>query len=155
MSKLDCFNGFVCEILNWYSRDVGGDWNDLSKLKVLKLLFLSVAEDDELLYIFDNFVAWDLWPVEEDIYKAIIKGDENLVFDINNECTIRKKDILISPEAIEKWKQNINLIKKSASSLVDITHEWRCWRIANMLWKLKLSNELILESNKFYWNETV
>ncbi|MBQ7074568.1 hypothetical protein IJM86_06045 [bacterium] len=52
-------------LLEEYEKDCKCDnaWggnNDLSKLKVLKLLFLSVAEDEEKLNIFDNFVAWDL-----------------------------------------------------------------------------------------------
>jgi len=161
MNKFDYFNGFVYGILNWYSNDVNCDWNDLSKLKVLKLLFLSVAEDDRLLSIFDNFVAWDLWPVELDIYEKINLNDELLAFEIDNKKTMRKQEVNITKDAIREWEnmvlilknKNPNLVKKSASALVDITHEWRCWRIANVLWKLKLSKELILNSNKFYWNE--
>ena len=161
MNKFDYFNGFVYEILNWYSNDVNRDWNDLSKLKVLKLLFLSVAEDDKLLSIFDNFVAWDLWPVELDIYEKINLNNELLAFEIDNKMTRRKQEVNIPKDAIKEWEKmvlilknkNSNLVKKSASALVDITHEWRCWRIANILWKLKLSKELILNSNKVYWNE--
>ena len=166
MKKIDYFNWFMKALLEEYEKDCkcdnarGGN-NDLSKLKVLKLLFLSVAEDEEKLNIFDNFVAWDLWPVELDIYEKINLNNDLLAFEINNKSAREKNGVSISENAIEEWKKmvltlktkNSNLIKSSASKLVDITHEWRCWRIGNMLWKLKLSKELILESNKFYGNE--
>lgn len=165
MNKFDYFNWFVEALIERYNEElkVNNSWswdNDLSKLKILKLLFLSVAENEKALEIFDNFFAWDLWPVEVDIYNKINTFNQ-LPFTIDNKQTIKKNNKKISEESIEEWKKmvsflkskNPKLIKMSASALVDITHEWRCWRVANMLWKLKLSNELILESNKFYWNE--
>ena len=164
MTKFDYFNWFVSALLErynekWGNENVNGGDNDLSKLKVLKLLFLSVAENENELDIFDNFMAWDLWPVEVDIYNKINSNDDSLAFEIDNICTKMKNSLKISKDAIEEWRKmvsvlknkNPNLIRKTASVLVDITHEWRCRRIGNMLWKLKLSKELILNSNKFYW----
>jgi hypothetical protein len=59
--KIEYFDVFTQELSDWYIEEYGSlDNNDLSKLKILKLLFLGVAKNDNFLDIFNNFVAWDL-----------------------------------------------------------------------------------------------
>lgn len=82
-SKNRIFQCLLEELLNWYSNEIDDKKNDLSKLKVLKLLFLWVSKNEEYLKVFDNFVAWDLWPVEKDIYVAI-KSNKLGAFNLSN-----------------------------------------------------------------------
>lgn len=156
--KIEYFNAFLFELLNWYKNDVNKDDNDLSKLKVLKLLFLWVSKNKVALDIFDNFVAWDLWPVEEDVYKAIKDNClcnfcvSNSSLTLNNEkCDISEEAIVMAKYIIEFLKEkNSNLIKLSASSLVDITHKWNCWDIARSFGLLNIPANLILSEEWYF-----
>lgn len=157
--KIEYFNAFLIELLEWYKKDVDENVNDLSKLKVLKLLFLWASKNEEALNIFDNFVAWDLWPVERDLYNAIKNSNSDLFFKISNNKLLKINDWKLSDESEKNAKElidflkrtNRNLIKKSASSLVDITHKWNCWDITRSFGIEKISKNLIL-SEEWYFN---
>ena len=71
MEKIKYFEAFLYELLNWYTEEEKTDNNNLSRLKVLKLLFLWVSKNKEKLDIFNNFASWKLWPVEKNIYDVI------------------------------------------------------------------------------------
>lgn len=120
--------------------------NDFSKLKVMKLLFLVVAADTApfasglLLKTFDDFKAYPLGPVEDEIYKNI-KDDALVKFEINNKCLIVKpnESLRIEPDrvtdAIDKaintlFSFNPNILNLKAWDLVDITHKYSSWNYA-------------------------
>jgi uncharacterized phage-associated protein len=128
-------------------------------LKILKLLFLGVAKNDNFLDIFNNFVAWDLWPVEKDIYDAI-NSKCLLSFEIDNQWLLKKETSTIhSQEAIDFWKsailflreKNNNLVKLPASKLVDITHKWNSWSTTRLFWITNISKNL-LENDRWYYS---
>ena len=156
--KISHFNGFITELIEWYKESNKSlENNDLSILKILKLLFLWAAEDKAALNIFDNFKALPLWPVEMVIYNAIKQKNLKLKFDINVHRTnpqaklLDRKTSPIAMSMIQHLKsKNPALIKKTASQLVEITHNRDCWRIANFTGQLKLSTSDILNSNSSY-----
>jgi uncharacterized phage-associated protein len=127
-------------------------------LKVLKLLFLWVSKDENSLSIFNNFMAWDLWPVEKEVYEAIKWDTLGFGTVDNNHFELTNSSVTSSEEAeefaskvIEFLKhKNTNLIRLSASSLVDITHKWDCWIVARMFWNDTISKKLILSSKRYY-----
>jgi len=92
-----------------------------------------------------------------DIYKAIKQKNLKLKFDINVHRTNPQARLLdhetspIAMSMIQHLKsKNPVLIKKTASQLVEITHNRDCWRIANFTGQLKLSTNDILNSNSSY-----
>lgn len=150
------FSAFVNWLNDW-NKESGNFINDLSKLKVLKLLFLWVSGNKDYLSIFDNFVAWDLWPVEKDIYDLINQNKiEGFLIDsqsLSKNLNISyEKDIQnFSNETIMFLKKkNPALIKLSASSLVDITHKWNCWNLARNYQLPVIPAELILSERWYY-----
>lgn len=158
VKKIEYFSAFV-DWLNTWNKESGAYMNDLSKLKVLKLLFLWVSANKDYLDIFDNFVAWDLWPVEKDIYDLINK-DQIKGYTINNSALSKKcEDINIDKDALEFSKKTIDflrnknsgLIKLSAGALVDITHKWQCWILARNLGFEKIPTRLILSEDWVYF----
>lgn len=158
INKKECFETFLEELLKWHKESTKSDDNDLSKLKVLKLLFLWVSKDKELLNIFNNFVSWELWPVEKDIYDDII-NDELEYYKVTNNNLVLKiakikntdKSKEIAKKILENLKkQNIDLIKFSASYLVDITHKWSCWKLTQSFWIDKISSDLILSEKGYF-----
>lgn len=154
-NKSQYFSAFADWLNDWYGK---AQSNDLSKLKVLKLLFLWVAWNEEYLKIFNNFVAWDLWPVEKDIYD-LIGWNEIEGFCINSS-SLKKTDaeikysedaILFATTTINFLKsKNSSLIKLSASSLVDITHKWNCWHLTRNFNLKNIPTELILSERWYY-----
>jgi len=158
------------KFIEWY-KDVTKltESNDLSILKTLKLIFLLCTvnndkDQENLLDLYYNdFVAMPLGPVELSTYnfflqsnfidkktlnKELIEEYRNMNFDNKN----------IIDDCIEKLKaENKNLIKCSASQLVDLTHKYSCW--INNYNKGKESNSLrepilndeIKGDEKFYY----
>lgn len=158
INKKEYFEAFLEELLKWYKETKKSDNNDLSKLKVLKLLFLWVSKDQELLNIFDNFVSWELWPIEKDIYDDL--GNLNNFIVSNEKTTIKdswyikidEKNKAIWKKIIESLKKhNIDLIIYSVSRLVDITHKWNCWNITQSFKITNIPTNLIL-SEKWYFS---
>jgi len=156
--KADYFSAFVDWLNNW-NKERGTYINDLSKLKVLKLLFLWVSGNKDYLDVFDNFVAWDLWPVEKDIYDLINK-DKIKGYSINSSNLSKKcENMVFDTDALEFANKTINflknknvgLIKLSAGALVDITHKWQCWTLARNLGFEKIPTRLILSENWIYF----
>lgn len=158
MKKRKYFEAFLNELLKWYQEE---NWNrvenNLSKLKVLKLLFLGVSKNKEALVIFNKFQAWDLWPVEKDIYDEI-KNNTLEKFIVDNIKTTIRSDIQFwvdetsfAKETITFLKnKNANLINLSASSLVDITHKWNCWDLAKSFDFDIIFPSLILSEDWYY-----
>lgn len=125
----------------------GGNCQDFSTVKVLKLLFLAVGlasseenlkKDVSLINIFNSFVAMRFGPVESDIYNYI-KRDQ-LIYQISPKGCQKKENAVPSAlsdeikELIDKavnylLGKNSEILSAHAFELVDITHKWSCWQI--------------------------
>lgn len=142
MDKVYAFDYMITLLNEWReSFNTGNPSRGLSKLSVLKLLFLVAAPKreggDDLLNVFNNFHALPYGPVESDIYNAIqndclpsyIVGDRiiqlknttsNLPYNINDFNKVKA--------AVNELKHvNSSLIKLNAFELVEITHKWESW----------------------------
>ena len=158
--KIRYLNEFIEQLIKWYEEDIGETQkNDMSILKILKLLFLWAATNEEALNIFNNFEARPLGPVEVDIYNVIKEENKDLLFKITHTGLIRKGEKSLKwtedPIIVDMIKvlksNNPCLIKKSASQLVDITHKWDCRIIASLFSKKKITESLILHSKPHYF----
>lgn len=139
--KIQVFEEILYHLNEWYKeRNFGKEDNDLSILKVMKLLFFVSGVDSEnhLFGIFDRFQAWQYGHVEADIYDYYYRNEgrfKNLILD-------RKKTDFISTDVIgsdfsqkisesvnKLKKENIDLISYEAFRLVDISHSYISWDI--------------------------
>lgn len=127
--------------MGWHQEMLGDSPNDLSKIKVLKLLFFVSAVDadsnnDGLLDIFNNYCALPYGPVESDIYDTL----GNLgYFNVDTVGIVQKKEIdfiatlddrLRIDSAVENLKRiNPSLITLKPFDLVELSHKWSCWSI--------------------------
>jgi len=149
--KHQLFTYFLYKIADWYRQDGLKDQNDVSVLKALKLLFLTVSaetlnhDDPEadranlLFNYFNDFRAFPLGHVELDIYKSLThsKGETDY-YKINNESLIFKTVIgeLGENPLYAKIDQAINqlrdknpkIINYTAYQLVELTHKWDSWK---------------------------
>ena len=171
--KIACFEYVLDRLLEWYreKRKSDTDYLSFTRLKVLKLLFFvaAVREDengDDLLGIFDSFYAMQHGPVESDVYNAMVQnGLHKYHFEGRNVKIVRSRYVLEpTPDhqaavdrAIGRLKaKNDNIIVRSASELVDISHRWNCWRIAMEIAILQnkgselMDKELIRQSKQYY-----
>lgn len=143
-NKIKAFDYMLQLFEEWrtlYFQRKGDDVKPLSKLIVIKLLFLTAAPKkdggEDLLSIFDNFYALPYGPVESDVYNAIQK-DLLPSYHIK-ERSVEKKthqsyekldmDICLKVQkALEDLQAvNYDLIGLSAFELVEITHKWESW----------------------------
>jgi uncharacterized phage-associated protein len=150
--KILAFEYLVNKLIAWYQADVGQNiaiWSHFTRLTILKLLFLvstvkdSANQNNDLLSIFNNFVAMQYGPVESDIYSAIV-AKQTRIYQFDDKRLIRLNnnysDVFDNvPEMVRKaidtaidllMQQNRQLIKLPASQLVDITHKWQSWQNA-------------------------
>ena len=173
MNKTIAFDYFVYQLLNWYKEAYGEgvNDNDLSTLKVLKLLFFTTAigtskqNNDSLLdKTFDKFFAMPYGHVEGDIYDDIKK--KKTCYNINNYITTgtyKESDLLsedvknMITDSIEKLKkENFGLIKMSSFDLVELSHSWYSWRYyfniakSNRSYSEPIPNEVIKNENKYF-----
>lgn len=139
---LDKFNYIVLKFLEKYSESTGKDldkvleWdNDLSILKIQKLLFFLVVQEWNLMSDF-KFHALPYWPVNLDTYNSYNKIKN---FTIDTIKTIKKNNDTLPTikgsfyndvdNALESLlKYNKSIFKLSAFTLVDISHKWDCWK---------------------------
>jgi|SRR5690554_1296614 len=142
MDKTEATKYILLKFCDWYyelnpSKKENGE-NDLSILKSLKLIFFlcSIEKDEKTLLDnpFENFKAMPLGPVEKDVYDFFL--EENSIIDYNKTYESAIKNISLSVEnkelineLFEELKnKNYSLINNSARYLVDLTHEWSCWK---------------------------
>ncbi len=142
--------------------------NDLSKLKIVKLTFFTSAikfgqdEQFDLLETFNNFHAMPLGPIESDLLNAhnqgtlkrfkvdtkrltIVSDPEGLGVSFSSLPSEQKAMI---DEAIrELVRINPRMIEYYPMQLVDISHEWSCWKYQFQIAKLKgkLSDRIPVE----------
>ncbi|MCZ4224938.1 type II toxin-antitoxin system antitoxin SocA domain-containing protein [Pedobacter rhodius] len=140
--KIPPFDYIVSKLKAWHSDlNPNNDADDLSKLKIMKLLFFVVAissnrDQEGLLQTFDNFMALPYGHVESDIYANIDNSESYLFNDISlnlkpnsqpTDVDIELKDTI--DNAINKLRlANQNLINYRAFDLVDISHKWQSWK---------------------------
>lgn len=146
-NKVNHFEYTVYQLHNWYKEAYGStDQNDLSILKVLKLLFFVSAvgvdknsQDTLIDEVFDNFVAMPYGHVESDVYSFIKnKHLQNVSLDTSESTILNSSLILSSVDQIvsEKINQsikllkevNFDLIKLSSFELVELSHRWYSWQ---------------------------
>lgn len=172
-TKLLALEYIVDKVKSWYAL-AGGDLqnNDLSKLKITKLLFFTCAATADrdipgLLNTFDNFVAMPFGHVESDlqdhmgntsqfsITKTGLSFKEGVDHyemnpEIANLCPIIDK-------GIERLQQiNFNLVKYTPFELVDLSHRWQSWKTVFALAKrngkfsMKIPNDMIMVEPKIF-----
>jgi uncharacterized phage-associated protein len=142
--------------------------NDLSKLKIVKLTFFTSAikfgsnEESDLLDVFNNFHAMPLGPIESDLLNAHNRGELkrfevdtkglSIIGDLDgldtsfSLLTDDQKELIDS--AIQELKKvNPRMIEYYPMQLVDISHEWSCWKYQFQIAKLKgkLSDKIPVE----------
>ncbi|SFF09292.1 hypothetical protein SAMN05518672_1163 [Chitinophaga sp. CF118] len=173
-TKLAAFDYVVYQLTEWYS-EKNGQWanNDLSRLKVIKLLFFTAAatasvHDAGLLTIFDSFAALPYGHVESEILDHM---DESVVYDISRNNTMFKpgiheyltedyldndvKNRIIHSISILKEK-NPDLINMNAFDLVDLSHRYQSWITVFSLAKrngklsMPISCEMIMSEPKIF-----
>ena len=142
MNKNEATKYILQQLCEWYyalnpSKRVD-DKNDLSVLKVLKLIFFisTVAKDGYSLLgnPFDKFVAMPLGPVETDVYQFFLSNSAIINYSKVNSDSLVNIDLsaadkhLVDNVIEELKKKNIELINQDAFYLVDLTHEWTCWK---------------------------
>jgi uncharacterized phage-associated protein len=145
MDKNQAFEYYVIKLLEWYNDIASNNGNnDLSTLKVLKLLFFGSAisaeellEDTLLDRPFNAFYAMPYGHVESEIYDSIRRKEfPNLT--INNSSS--SIDLTLQfPEggdiknkidtSIQKLREaNPKLILMSPFQLVELSHRWYSWQ---------------------------
>ncbi|MGX5855206.1 hypothetical protein ACWKW6_16255 [Dyadobacter jiangsuensis] len=147
-----------------------------TKLKVIKLLFFVSAVDSEkpskgLLDIFHRFSALPFGHVESDVYDSLrlcskyTVSKEGLSYNNVNDNYFDKispyKDRLDG--AIEALKdKNLELVTYSASTLVELSHQWYSWKSTFALarsmnkYSLPIKTETIRNESKiFRFNEAL
>lgn len=144
MNKNQAFEYYVIKLLEWYNEvSSNNKSNDLSTLKVLKLLFFGAAmsakekmSETLLDSPFNTFYAMPYGHVESEIY-ASIKRREFTNLDINNSGS--NIDLNLNyPEGdiknkIDKSIQNLKeanpkLILMTPFELVELSHRWYSWQ---------------------------
>lgn len=179
MKKLQKFEYIVSQFLNEYSltswkniEEVSQWINDLSILKIQKLLFFMSTKSKSLLDDF-SFNALPYWPVNIETYKAYGKTSSinistrhtklndfrwnNQDFLILIEASILDSNIpdnksfkIQVEESINELKiENPHIFTLEAFDLVRISHKWSCWKNNESDRKL-ISKDEILNSVPHY-----
>lgn len=171
-TKVLAFEFLLSRLLSWKSELVRVPINQVrfSKTQALKLLFLASSmkskDGHDLLDVFDNFYAMQFGPVESDIYNAIsnrslsyISLDEDSLLYVNSlsvaECEEGLRLRIV--ESIDLLRSaNPRIVLEQATSLVGITHKWRCWKQAYLTAQLLergsyfMTTKSIRESNSIF-----
>lgn len=144
--KKVAFEYLLLKLTNWYKEVSPSEQNDLSVLKVLKLLFFVSAvktsknsEDTLLDKVFNTFFAMPYGHVESEVY-SIIKNQNLHNISINNYCSSILNDEIINNTVSNDIKNLIdksinelksidkNFILLSSFDLVDLSHSWYSWQ---------------------------
>jgi uncharacterized phage-associated protein len=144
MEKNQAFEYYVVKLLEWYNEASGSNGNnDLSTLKVLKLLFFGSAINAEegsaetlLDQPFNTFYAMPYGHVESEIYDSIRRKEFHNLTINNSRSSIDLN--LVFPDGEIKNKINISiqnlkdanskLILMTPFELVELSHRWYSWQ---------------------------
>ena len=142
--KIDVFQYILKQVSAWCEKESGSDvlFKSYSRLTAQKMLFFVASvkygeeEDQDLLDIFDNFVAMNYGPVEVDIYQAMkdddltkykfkeIKIQIDSTVKLNPEGNYQKR---VDQAILALKKINSKIATYHAFELVEISHQWDCW----------------------------
>lgn len=178
-SKIIAFEYLAAKFITWYDevRNAHGD-NDLSTLKLLKLLFFCSAVDttkddnDTLLDDpFNEFYAMPYGHVESDIYESIRNQELKYIHIDRLKSTFKDDFNIDSIESVldRKLKSKIDksfdslksknneLITYSAFDLVELSHKWYSWYYyfdkakRNGIYSEKIPAPIIKAEDKFFF----
>lgn len=173
--KLAAFDQVVYQLTQWYSEQ-NESWeinNDLSRLKITKLLFFVTAAttsyaEPGLLGIFNSFAALPYGHVESQIQDHM---NLSVTYDITIERALFKQGInryetaeILDPNVIDLIssgitvlkEKNVNLINYGAFDLVELSHRWQSWRTVFSLAKrngkfsMGIPSEMIMSEPKIF-----
>lgn len=172
MDKNQAFEYYVTKLLDWYRDSFGNtENNDLSTLKVLKLLFFGTAissdiEDSSTLLDspFNRFYAMPYGHVESEIYDSIRNQEfVNLTIDnvssrINPDASYPIDEIKHKIDrSINKLREvNPSLISMTPYELVELSHRWYSWQFyfnkaqKNGSYSELIPSEMIKQEQKFF-----
>ena len=142
--KIPYVEYFTKLLVEWHQRKSDNEPNDLSILKVLKLLFFASAvntksdsENTLLDDVFDNFYAMPYGHVESDVYDIIRSGHLQNVEINNSHSNVLNPEIQLPSEEFKNEvkrgilnleKSNPNIILASSFKLVELSHSWYSWQ---------------------------
>jgi hypothetical protein len=173
-TKLTAFDHVVFRLTEWYGEKYNGwEQNNLSKLKITKLLFFVTAasastNDPGLLSTFDNFAALPYGHVESDIQDHMNDSFNYEITKLNVQFKPGVKEYFLNPDfdrriisnidkAVANLKtKNPNLINYNQFDLVDLSHRWQSWKTVFSLAKkngkfsMKIPREMIMNEPKIF-----
>lgn len=161
--KIPYVDFLIRSLLKWHNEFCNKENNDLSTLKVLKLVFFVTAVDtridsqDSLLdTVFDNFYAMPYGHVESDVYSIIKEGLITGIIVNNKKTTISGSDYYNLDSIItEKIESSINKLKDlnphliglTSFDLVELSHSWYSWQYFYCLAQKQGLNSLAIENS--------
>ncbi len=179
--KRKLFEYILFRLITWFSTEKGipspqkfNSNNDLSMLKVLKLLFFVSSLKTELLKRF-NFYALPYGHVETDIYD-LLKAEGLEFFSIGNQITtintpyksfteielefnssdFRELKCIVDTAFESIIEINRKLVLFSATELVELSHNWESWQMMYSLAQRhnkssqRIPNNLIASESKIF-----
>lgn len=175
-TKLQKFEYMVHQFIKWYNElnktvitQYPYENDNFSKLKLIKLHFFACAvtanpdNGEGLLSTFGDFHAMPYGHVESYVYSHL-SNTESLEINNSNIKLLQQCPEYLSAKEKEEIddavsslrEKNSDLVRYSASKLVDLSHEWDSWQtsfsIAQKFGKssIKIPNDLIINEAKFY-----
>ncbi|ERJ61346.1 hypothetical protein [Sphingobacterium paucimobilis] len=172
MNKIVLFEYFLKKLVEWYcdyyqlniTNFNDHPYNNLSKLKVIKLHFFACSTNSEALEIFDDFHAMPYGHVESGIYNHLdnlrfcnVTNSKLIINDMNSFLNFFPKNYEVIDACIERLRNiNLSLISLEPFELVELSHKWFSWRYnfqkarQNGSYSRPINSELILKEEKFY-----
>lgn len=170
MSKIVLFEYFLKKLIDWYCDYYGIElnefndhsFNNLSKLKVIKLHFFACSTSEEALNIFDDFHAMPYGHVESGVYNRLNEltfftiGNAKLTINDLNGLQNVQIDSVIDDAVNNLKKINPSLISLDPFDLVELSHKWFSWRYSFQQarkigqYSKPISPQLIIQETKFY-----
>lgn len=142
-------------IITWISEQDVMSWkNDLSILKIQKLLFFLSTKSTNIFNIFE-FYALPYWPVDIDTYTSyqwlshLEISTKNTILKDDLECNDENFKLYVNEWIINLKVENSSIFKLGAFDLVNISHKWSCWK-DNKTFRWLITNEDILSSISYY-----
>jgi uncharacterized phage-associated protein len=164
MNKIEASKYIAVKLCDWYyeinPEKKENNKNDISILKLLKLIFLLAPLEFEGKTLLDydfKFEAWTLGPVEVDLYSSKadlyidLKNRKALYSDLLSHISLEEEHKTFINGIVEMLRnENKNLINLTATQLVDLTHKFSSW-IKNYKSNSAMEKSLIIKEEKYYF----
>ncbi|WP_293924327.1 hypothetical protein [Sphingobacterium sp. UBA6320] len=172
MNKILLFEYFLKKLVEWhcdyYKLNIvdfnDHEYNNLSKLKVIKLHFFACSTNENALDIFDDFHAMPYGHVESEIYNHLdelqfcsVTNNKMIInnwVNFNNYLPENHEVIDISTSRLRN--ENFSLISIDPFELVELSHKWFSWRYnfqkarQSGSYSRPINRDLIIKEEKFY-----